>query len=1497
MSFNFVSRCFLCCIAILSNFASHQQRSFAQSELTNIPEPDPVAELAAMQLSDGIEVTLFAADEFLTKPVHTNFGVDGKLYVATSETYPQLTPGEPANDKILVLQDQDGDGKCDSSTVFADGLLIPTGVLPAVPNATGQAVYVAASTQLLCFTDTDGDNVADQRRVVFDGFGTEDTHHLLHTLRWGTDGCLYMNQSIYIHSHVPTKYGTMHLNGGGIWRYDPATDQLTVVAKGFINPWGHAIDRHGQSYITDGAYYEGINPIFQGAVYATSPGATRWFHGLNPGSPKHCGLEIDPYDSDAESMTMITADFRSHRVNRFSVTRTESGYVSTSQPDLIRSEHVAFRPIDIKAAANDDLYIADWYNPIIQHGEVDFRDDRRDRTHGRIWRVHHRDSANKNRTAFVDLAASNEQVVELLQNESLTTQSWARLVLISRFDANVENALNNFVVAQSDEAGRENRKLQRAWILAAVKQLPWADVTDLARAKDATIRAAAVRLALNHFIDDPAVLDLADSTIVDSDWLVRLESIALLQKYSEVHNVVTIDSAIKSRGAPVNDSLDYALWQLIQTHDRDIVPPGVPDQVAARMPRLTDLSWLKELSFDELSFVLQSNPNPAWVAATIDKTRDMSLDELSPSLLEIMSKSTNADQANKLLDKIAAYLDLERFDDHSNVTDKQWSAINIIISNIKKDEQTLARISDLSPAAIAKADESGNSMPAILAVETMIEVSSANDQIAWLNQQLRVAFGKIEVATNDRERSMQREIAGKMAAGLSRLGHRGIAVLEQIAKEPIDVQYRLIAIDAIGSVNLNKAITLVIPLLSIQLPPDQMATSLSALLKRKGAIEDFDKRLTNDLQISRANGQILRLALSSQNAEESPLAQTIIKLAKLDEQHWKFDSKIVQDIRALIADGRTDAKRGEQLYRTSTMQCVRCHKIGTAGGNIGPNLVSLGGSSQLDYIVESLLEPSAKLKEGFKTVSVLMDDDQIITGLERSRTAGQLVLQDANGKMFDLASDDIVQEKPSGSLMPAGLMDSLTLEQLADVTDFLSQLGRTADYSVGTQRWIRQWQSLRNTPEASKFLNRQGMDKVAVQDSSMQWTDLSTQVNGRLPLDEAETLKPHQSQAAFKVFASTIDCKRGGKAKFTVDAQMPVTLYIDGKIVTANKDFSVLVGKHRIVACVLESPVDGKSADTTNEFGLQVVEAANNPAIIEVTYSVPQMKRRLETYVSTQSNAAEYKIDWQDENCVAILGEQLWQRIGDLGVLETSLRYLHSDKKIHVRNLSWVGDDVLGQAQAVFGDAQVGYARRLETVKQVQPSIVLTCYGGNEANDELWPLATFISQYKTLLADLNNKDWKTIVVLPMQIDGSERLAEFRKAIQAMCIELDQPSIDLPVDSQYQFDNTFRFDDAAVRQLSIAWAEALAGENTNENSPALHAYFAADTKSTQSKLDEIFRLVHLKRESLFNAFRPENETYLLLFRKHEQGNNAVELQALWDLVDQTDSKIDKSLDQN
>ncbi len=508
------------------------RRFAAQQELTDIPLPDPEQERQSFVLPEGCEVNLFAADPAIAKPIQINFDPAGRLWLVSSHTYPQIVPGVQARDKVLILEDTDGDGVSDQTTVFAEDLLIPTGIEPGDGGA-----YVAASTQLLHLSDTDGDGRADARRIVLSGFGTEDTHHLLHTFRWGPEQRLYFNQSVYIHSHIETPWGVRRLNAGGIWRFRPDDWQLDVFARGWVNPWGLDFDDYGQMFVTDGAGGEGINYVVPGASYTTAFGADRILRGLNPGSPKHCGLEIvsGRHLPDDWQGNCITCDFRGHRVCRFVLAEQGSGFRSQEQTEVIRSDHVAFRPIDVKLGPDGALYIADWYNPIIQHGEVDFRDPRRDHTHGRIWRVTFPERALVERPQLTT-AGPAELLACLTQPEAWTRRQARRLLKergreilpeLKQWTRNLDNSTADY----------HRHRLEGLWVYQALDVVEPELLVSLLRCTDHRVRAAAVRVLGDWQERLPDPLGLLEPLVGDEHPRVRLEAVRALGSIREPRSI------------------------------------------------------------------------------------------------------------------------------------------------------------------------------------------------------------------------------------------------------------------------------------------------------------------------------------------------------------------------------------------------------------------------------------------------------------------------------------------------------------------------------------------------------------------------------------------------------------------------------------------------------------------------------------------------------------------------------------------------------------------------------------------------------------------------------------------------------------------------------------------------------------------------------------------------------------------------------------------------
>ncbi|HUR45662.1 MAG TPA: PVC-type heme-binding CxxCH protein, partial [Candidatus Saccharimonadales bacterium] len=586
------------------------------------PQPEPI-----FQTDPNIEISLYAENPLLAKPIQMNFDPQGRLWVTSSSVYPQIAPRQEADDRILVLEDTNGDHKADKVTVFADGLLIPSTVEPG-----DGGVYVGQSTELLHFKDTDGDGVADTKRIVLSGFGTEDTHHTLHTLRWGYDGQLYMNQSIYIHSHIETPHGVVRLNSGGILNLRPATMELDVFMKGLVNGWGHHYDLYGQSFATDGAGGRGINYVVPQAMYETYAGARRILGSVSPGSyPKFCSLEMiySKQFPDQWQGNFITCDFRANRVVRFSVDEQGSAYVTKEMPTFIRTTNVTFRPIDVKLGPDGALYIADWSNPIIQHGEVDFRDPRRDRVHGRIWRVTYKGRPALEAPKLVK--ASNTELLEQLLSPNAFNKEQSRRVLNERGTKIVPD-LKAWLEKQTVEQAR----LEALWMYQGVDVPEPKLLAQLMDSKDYHVRAAATRVAgaWNKRIDNP--LELLASRIKDQHPRVRLEAARALSRIPTAKAAELILSAVD---LPMDTHLDYALWLSIN------------DLATVWLEAIDSGAWNPEGRQKQLEFALKAI-EPALATKILAKVLKNIPRDGSGGSIELVGQAGGASQLRQLFDQV-----------------------------------------------------------------------------------------------------------------------------------------------------------------------------------------------------------------------------------------------------------------------------------------------------------------------------------------------------------------------------------------------------------------------------------------------------------------------------------------------------------------------------------------------------------------------------------------------------------------------------------------------------------------------------------------------------------------------------------------------------------------------------------------------------------------------------------------------------------------------------
>ena len=355
----------------------------------DLSSEDPRVALERLRPAPGYEVNLFASEEQfpdIAKPVAMTFDARGRLWVLTSPTYPHLLPGDAPNDKLVILEDTNEDGRADKSTVFADGLHLPMGF-----ELGDGGVYVSQEPNLMFLRDTNGDDRADERRVILHGFGTEDSHHAIHAFQWGPGGDLYFQEGTFLHSQVETPHGPVRVENAAVFRYVPKTERLEVfVSYPFANPWGHVVDSWGQHFISDasgGANYYGTP--FSGHV--DYPRKQRPMKEWTLTKVRPTGniefIRSRHFPDEVQGHFVINNVIGFHGTKQYRVVEDGSGFTGIEVEPLLQSTDPNFRPVAMQMGPDGALYIGDWFNPLIGHMQYSLRDPRRDVQHGRIWRV------------------------------------------------------------------------------------------------------------------------------------------------------------------------------------------------------------------------------------------------------------------------------------------------------------------------------------------------------------------------------------------------------------------------------------------------------------------------------------------------------------------------------------------------------------------------------------------------------------------------------------------------------------------------------------------------------------------------------------------------------------------------------------------------------------------------------------------------------------------------------------------------------------------------------------------------------------------------------------------------------------------------------------------------------------------------------------------------------------------------------------------------------
>ncbi len=536
----------------------------------NLDATDPEIARERLHLADGYEVNLFASEKRfpIDNPVSMTFDAKGRLWVVTMPSYPQYLPGEPPNDKLVILEDVDGDGAADRHIVFADGLHVPTGFELGDGGA-----YIAQQPDLIFAHDVDGDDVADERSIVLHGFGSEDSHHSISAFTWGPGGALYFQEGIFHNSQVETPYGPVRLKDAGVFRYKPQRGWLEVfVSYPFSNPWGHVFDRWGQNFIADasgGANYFGL-PITGHVEHPRKhPRMKTFTTRVRPTA----GCEIVSsrhFPDEVQGNFILNNCIGFQGVKQHRVIEEGSGFTSEEVEPILYSSDRNFRPVDLQFGPDGALYIADWFNPLVGHMQYSLRDERRDHTHGRIWRVTYKGRPLVKKAAIA--GASIPELLELLKTYEDRTRYRVRRELRSHPRDEVAAHVGRWVKSLDASSEKyEHHLLEALWVHQTVNVVSEPLLKRLLNARSGKARAAATRV-LRYWRDRiDGAFDLLSAQVLDAHPRVRLEAIVALSHFVDSasgkrpRSREATEAALAALRHERDDYIDYALRETIAT--------------------------------------------------------------------------------------------------------------------------------------------------------------------------------------------------------------------------------------------------------------------------------------------------------------------------------------------------------------------------------------------------------------------------------------------------------------------------------------------------------------------------------------------------------------------------------------------------------------------------------------------------------------------------------------------------------------------------------------------------------------------------------------------------------------------------------------------------------------------------------------------------------------------------------------------------------------------
>lgn len=947
----------------------------------------PEAAAKAMTVPEGFSVTLFAGEPDVRQPIAMAFDDRGRLWIAEAYSYPLRLPDDKANDRVLIFEDRDGDGKFDSRKVFADKLNLVSGLELGFGG-----VWVGAAPYLLFIPDRDGDDKPDgPAEKLLDGWGWQDTHETLNSFIWGPDGWLYGCHGVFTHSRVG-KPGTpddqrVPINAG-IWRYHPTRHRFEVFAQGTSNPWGVDFNDHGQAFLTacviphlyhvvqGGRYirqaglhfnpytYRSINTIAKHRHYiGDSPHRGNNKSDAAGGGHAHAGAMIylgGSWPPQYRNQIFMN-NIHGARLNVDQLIPQGSGYVGDRSPDFLLANDRWSQILYLTYGPDGQVYMIDWYdNNQCHHGNTGGHD----RSNGRIFKIQYRDA----RPARVDLRQmSDRQLFELLASP------------------------NDWYV-------RHARRLlqERAWQGAITDVDLLADLENMARRAptDALrLRALWALHALGGLAQHLTAKDFADPSPYVRGWLVQLWL----------------------ENQPPTPALMQAMKVLARTDPSPIVRLYLASGLQRIAPRQRFgileglLSHVEDVNDHNLPLMYWYAAEPL---ASVDASR----------ALEVAARGRLPLVQSYMARRVAS--------------ESTPEALEMVVEQLSRIEEPAARLRWLEAVNLALAGHRKVTPPSNWSkiFGSLAPKSRGAEQAAFTA--LAIRFGDSDALAIQRKMLADPKVRleNRKEALSTLLSSKDEKLPPELLRLLQDPELRALALRGLAAYDEPRAPEVILALYP-QLNAQEKRDALTTLAAR-GSYAQFLLTAIADNKIPTVDvsADVVR---QLRNLGDKKLDETLNKVWGTVRDTPEEKRKLIASYQAMLTatpERAPDVALGRALFAKN---CQQCHILFGLGRKVGPDLTG-SNRANLEYLLSNVLDPSALIGKDYQAHVVALDDGRVVTGIISSQDKNSLSLL-TNNETLVLPRAEIVATKVSDkSMMPDDLLKALDAHQVRSLVAYLA---------------------------------------------------------------------------------------------------------------------------------------------------------------------------------------------------------------------------------------------------------------------------------------------------------------------------------------------------------------------------------------------------------------------------------------------------------------------------